>query len=456
MWLLRMLLVALVLYIPYQQYFSAGAADGGIRGVNVMNVMFIAIVGTMLLLGVRARTPAPLRGSFLLLFAALIWGTLVGQVYDSTAWVADFTVLKNALLFMLLYFVYYHACRDVTTVRMVFAAILAIAALAAVQAVRQALDYGIGNYSETHRAAGPFAPDYSGANRAAVYFCIFLPVFAAVAFYFRSRPAYRAIALAGAALLVFATFFTYSRQAYFILAVLAVLMTLRRSVLLGALAVVALLSYQSWVPQPVLDRIEMTEQLDERGETQLDSSTESRFIVWEGAWQLMQDRPWGIGLNHFKREIGFVSDLREIDAHNHFVLMATETGFVGLAAMCWLIVGLAGLGWRLRRDGADEAQLLGTGFLFAVLAMVLGNLYGSRFLDGDVMGNFWILAALVARYTTLRAEEQRGAPVATLPLVDRGGYPAPQGDGPYNPASGIYGGRSNGRFDRSGAGSGSS
>lgn len=411
MLLLRAMLVGLVLYIPYQQYFVAlGDAGIGPRGVNVMNIMFISIVGMLLLLGIRARTPAPLRGSFIFLFCTLVWGYFIGQTYDSSSWIADLTVLKNALLFMLLYFVYYHAVRDVATIRIVFAAVVFVAGVAAVQAMRQAIDYGLGTYSETHRAAGPFAVDYSGANRAAIYFCMFLPVHVAVVLYYRAHPLYRTIALVGAALLVLATFFTYSRQAYFILAVLAVLMTLRRSVLLGTLAVIALLSYQAWVPQTVLDRIEMTEQLDARGDQQLDASTESRFLLWEGAWQLMQGRPWGIGLNHFKREIGNVSELRETDAHNHFILMATETGFVGLVALVILIIGLLRLGWKLRQRDDAESQLLGTGFMFATLAMALGNIYGSRFLDGDVMGNFWILAALVARYMRLH-DEQRSAPV---------------------------------------------
>ena len=149
--------------------------------------------------------------------------------------------------------------------------------------------------------------------------------------------------------------------------------------------------------------------------------TESRFVLWEGAWQLMQGNPFGLGLNHFKREIGSVSDLREMDAHNHFVLIATETGFIGLAAMLLIIFGLFRLGGKLRREAPEEeAQLLGTSLMFAVIAMALGNVYGSRFLDGDVMGNFWILAALVARYRTLREE---GSEEGSILSVD-----GPQGD----------------------------
>jgi len=43
--------------------------------------------------------------------------------------------------------------------------------------------------------------------------------------------------------------------------------------------------------------------------------------------------------------------------------------------------------------------------LTGVVALMLGNIYGSRFLDGDVMGNFWILSGLLAKYVVLRREE---------------------------------------------------
>jgi O-antigen ligase len=394
MWILRGLLVAMALYVPYQQYFVGDA--GAARGLNAINLLFGATLAAMVLTGTRARAPAPARFAFVLMIAALVWSYLIGQAYDNSHWVVDLTVLKNAVLFMLLYFIYYHAARDPLTLRIVFAAILFVAAVAAVQAIRQAFDYGIDTFSETHRAAGPFAPDYSGANRAAVFYCIFLPVFVAVAMYYRGSVAVRLAAAGGAALLFVATLFTYSRQAYFILAVLALLMALRRNVLIALIAAIALISYENWLPQPVLERIAMTEQIDAHGDAKLDESTESRFILWQGALELIKDRPWGIGLNHFKRQIGRVTDYERMDAHNHFVLIATEAGLPGLLAMVVLIGALLWLGWSLARTGTDDGRVLGTGFMFSVVAMALGNVYGSRFFDGDVMGNFWALAGLTA------------------------------------------------------------
>ena len=132
-------------------------------------------------------------------------------------------------------------------------------------------------------------------------------------------------------ILLLAIFCTYSRQAYLIVAAMLLLMTMKRNVVLGLLILLAVVNYESWVPEGVVTRLAMTEQVsEETGEEQLDESTESRFILWEGAGRLLLSRPWGIGLNHFKREIGSEAPgLAGLDAHNFLVLITTENGIGG-------------------------------------------------------------------------------------------------------------------------------
>jgi len=70
-----------------------------------------------------------------------------------------------------------------------------------------------------------------------------------------------------------------------------------------------------------------------------------------------------------------------------------------------MLIALFALGWRTERmNDSVEAKVLGVAFTMSVLAVAMGNIYGSRFFDGDVMGNFWILTALVARYGSLQKE----------------------------------------------------
>jgi len=61
------------------------------------------------------------------------------------------------------------------------------------------------------------------------------------------------------------------------------------------------------------------------------------------------------------------------------------------------------LGGRLSRAAFDpESRALAYGFRVAVLAMILGNIYGSPFSEGAIMGVFWALAGLMERYMSLR------------------------------------------------------
>lgn len=403
---LNLLLAAIIVYIPYQQHFPIVLE---LKGLNLINLLFIVVL--LILMAQRAvqKTPTPLKWHFMFFFTALTVALFIGELHDSSQMVEDFTALKTNIFYMLFYFLYYHAVRDVRSIRILFGVLLLVTLVVSLHAIRQALDYGIATYSETHRASGPFASDYRGANFAAAFFIIFVPMFFSVFLLYKSKPMYRLIALGCSILGVMAAFFTFSRQAYFILAALFLLQASRRNVLLGFVLGLTVLSYEAWAPNSVIERLNMTEETDSHGEQKLDRSTESRFLIWEGAKQLIVERPWGIGLNHFTREIGkYVADFEHFDAHNGYVLVLTETGFFGLVTLLWLFWGLLRLAHRVTKlDTSEETRLLGYTFVVSVIGAMLTNLFGSRIFNGEVMGNFWIFAGLVARYYTLNLEQRQ-------------------------------------------------
>jgi O-antigen ligase len=405
MFILQALLTYITFYVTFQQHFPS--YDWAPAGVNLTNLLVVMALLLMGALGVKAATPAPLKRRFLFFFVILTVSFLIGQIYDSSTTLDDLRALKDSIFYILLYFLFYHAAADVKMIRLLLIVILAVATLASIDMLREALTYGIGAYKENHRVAGPFGPwNYRQANRAATYLVMYIPIFASIFLLFKTHIAARSVALGCLLLTVMAVFFTGSRQAYGIVAALTVLVAMRRGILAGSFVLILLFYYEAWIPESALQRIQMTEQVDENGEEQLDESTESRFVQWAGAMDLMSTRPWGIGLNHFKREIGSASGYSNLDAHNFYVLLSTEAGIQGLLALVAVLLGLFGLAWRVRRqDESEEARIISFGYMMAVLGMMLGNVFGSRFFDGDVMGNFWILTALVARYATLREEE---------------------------------------------------
>jgi O-antigen ligase len=403
---LNLLLAAIIVYIPYQSHYRI-VFD--IPGLNLINLMFLGALTLIMLRKGRTLSPTPLKAHLIWFIVMLVLAFFIGQFYEGGRVDADAQALKNAIFYMLFYFLFFHAARDVKDIRFLLGALLFVTLLVSLQVFRQALDYGLGVYNESRRAGGPFATDSSGANLAAAFFVIFLPLFLGLALHRKSALTVRLIAMVLGVFGVFSAFFTYSRQAYIILALLLSAQAIRRNILVGLLLGVAVLTYESWVPEGVVDRIEMTEQKNDDGEDKkLDESTESRFILWEGAMNMIAERPWGVGLNHFAREMGkYVPGYAYFDVHNGYLLVATETGVVGALVLITLLIRLFLLGRRVEKlSDSEDARVLGSTFQISVLAAMLANLFGSRFFNGEVMGNFWILSGLVARYYTLELERR--------------------------------------------------
>jgi hypothetical protein len=436
---LVVMLVALVFYLPNQAQIRI---EIPVRGLNMTNVLFlIALFSLAMLHRPSDDRPTPIKIPIVLFIGVLTWGFVLALAGDRSAWIEDLTHYKNVVFYLLLYFLVYHAVRDRKTLRLLVLVTLFIAFTSSVLGMRQALDYGIGTFNENKRVAAPFGWNVFDANRSAIFFCIHLQIVLAMALFLKSRGWLRIACAVVFGMGVFAVFHTYSRQSYFILAVLLLLLTMRKNVLVAALACLALYHYDAWVPETVLERVQMTsaeanavpraapgydpnwtssglptataptKPADDR---QYDESTESRFILWEGAWEIIQEQPLGIGLARFKRTIGdhVPPELAGKDAHNFYVLLTTEAGVFAPIFLLVLLVALVRLGQRLAqfRDD-DEARALGVGFMMATLAVVLGNIYGSRFLDGDVMGNYWILAGLVARAWQIKQAERAAGPL---------------------------------------------
>ena len=423
---LNAVLALMIIYIPYQRHFPI-VID--LKGLNLLNLLFIVALVIMwwrkhatpensALTKIRPL-PTPLKWQFSFFIVCLVVSFIVGQFYNSATFADDATYLKTTVFYPLLYFLFYHAVGDHKTIRLLFGVILFVSLIVSLHAFRQALDYGLAVYNESRRASGPFAPDSAGANYAAAFFVIFIPLFLAILTLYKSHPILRFMSLSCAILGVSADFFTYSRQSYFILATQFFIHAIRRSLLLGALILIVILSYEVWVPTSVTDRVQMTEQVDEGGEGKLDESTASRFIIWEGAGKLIAERPWGLGLNRFKREIGrYVPEYSGYDAHNAYVLVTTELGVVGLLSLLLLFLGLLQLARKVKiLNKSEESQVLAEAFLLSVIGLILCNFFGSRIFDGLITGNFWILTALVARYYTFEMERRTDTIIATKAIT---------------------------------------
>lgn len=413
---LNALLIILPIWLVNQIHLPS---TFGVRGLNAMNVIVILTLAVLMLVRYPKSAPPPMRGAILFFFFALAYGYSIGLLYDRSQYVTDFVVLKTGVFYISLYFLFYYGVRDLRMVRIVTGVILMVAFVAGLEAMREALNYGLSAYSETKRAAGPFGADYRASNLAAVFFAIFLPLFAAIGLFLKNSPIVRFAAIAGVAVLLFAIFFTYSRQAYAIVAIVVLLMALRKNLFVALLLSLALWNYELWVPDSAVERVQMTTEVSEdqfegKSSIGVDYSTSSRWDLWVGGARMLQENPLGVGLNHWKREIGKYTDYYvNLDAHNFYVLITAEAGVVGGLAIAWLLFALFRFAYRnLRLAQTPGARTLAFGFMGATIALAMGNLYGSRFLNGEVVGNYWIFAALCARYFQLLREGAMGEQAA--------------------------------------------
>jgi hypothetical protein len=421
-------LALVVVYLPYTEHYPIVLP---LKGVNMINLMFFGVLLGVMMRKEKVVSPTPLKGRFIFMFVALTLALLIGLAYDTSHLEEDVTVWKNNVFFMMFYFLYFHAVRDEKAIRTVFGAILFVTFLVSLQGMRQALDYGIGDFNPSRRVTGPFGGgSVTGANLAAAYYVIFVPVAFTVFLLAKSRPWLRLASLGIAILGVFAAFFTYSRQSYVALSALFLLQGIRRAVWVGVIVLGLVATYELWAPEGVVERIQMTSSEESAGsfngghgggaeDGKMDASTESRFLLWAGGMQLLSERPWGIGLYHFHRDIGrVVPSYSGFDAHNGFVLVLTECGPLGSLAMVLLLVSMILLARKVERvDNREETKVLGGSFLVASLGVVFANLFGSRIFNGEVMANFWILAGISARYMVMQQEKHLAASKAALPTA---------------------------------------
>ena len=405
--LLRLLLAIPIVLMPNLLYVPL---DTGVTALNLANLLFIALVLALLLTPrdqLTSHTIGVLTPPLILLFLTVTIAYFVAQTTLPGDQLEDIIKLKNYVFYPLLYFAYRRCKQDLRGTRQLIFLVLAVVLVAALDTIRQGLaNDAFTSYSDTSRSAGPFG-DHRFANRAGVFLAMFLPMFAAFALFLRGHKVWSTIAIGACVIVSVAIMVTYSRQSYLIAIIAIALLLIRRHVVLAIVLAVAAIPAIALLPTTVTQRVTGTQQYSASGHSELDVSTASRFEIWGGAIRMWQDHPTGVGLNRFPRKIGEYSSYSDYDAHNMYVLLLAECGPLGVIALLWVLWRMLRLALALRRSGDEsdsEVKALGMGFTLAVIAMAMGNLYGSPFYEGLVMASFWIMCGLVERYTLLKRQ----------------------------------------------------
>jgi putative inorganic carbon (HCO3(-)) transporter len=259
-------------------------------------------------------------------------------------------------------------------------------------------DRDFSHYSDSIRDAG--ALGYAGENGMGAFqaeFAVFLIGLSACI----KKPTVK-LALWGIAFTsLYCLLLTFSRAGYLgLMAGLLVLGVVKARKWL-VLLVLILVTWQSFVPVAVTQRVLMTYQPGQ----ELDSSSEERITIWQDALQVFHEDPvFGTGFDTYQF-MGRVGPYR--DTHNYYVKVLLETGVVGLAVFLSLLAAAGKISWRVFRQSRDPLLSgLGCAFFAMLMCAVVVNFFGDRWTYLQVNGFLWVLLGFMARGLFLIGQEE--------------------------------------------------
>lgn len=329
------------------------------------------------------------QSRFLLLFIVLnyvaLWNTsmrfgLPAPISRDNVLLADW---KNYAEMIFLYFLAANAFLDE---KMQKRAIILMAFTILFIAVREFRNFTVSDaFSYDKRDEGPFWVMGLGANHLGAFVAQYGGMLLGL-YLFDDDKRRKMLYLAGSLFCLYPLFFSYSRGAY--LAAFCVLafygVTKKRSFLVVVAAL--LIAWQTILPETVVQRIAMTE--TQNG--QLESSAEERIELWHQAWDAFENNPiFGVGFEGFAYTLP--KNQKLTDTHNFYMRMLSEEGVVGLFFFVLLLARAFRSGFILFRT-ADTPfyRGLGFGFMGAIVACSVSNLFGDRW-SYTVLGAYLFL-----------------------------------------------------------------
>jgi O-antigen ligase len=404
-------LYGLVAYLPFSKILP-GDFGGAAGGLNMTN-LFMAVIAMGWFSAASSERRKVFEGHALhvpvLLFA--MWGIvsfvqaislLGGWVF--TARIADLKRWLDPIMIYIMFFNVVHDKRRWKTIVVVL--LIGVFMAAASAALEYQTDSGGGSLESSRIGGIAGQPNILGA-----FFVYYMFIYAA--FWLENLGKAKAWLNLIPFLVCFrAIMVTFSRGAYLAFAQGVLGLAFFKNKVLFALAVggIAFMLLNPFLlPPGIRYRLESTFRSNtqlvdpystDAVEGALDKSSAMRLLIWKAAGEIVQRHPWvGVGFGEFKNAIGFYSDeVKQIDAHNAYIIMAAE---LGIPALCFFILILGMLMWVTAQvythhpDPFIKATALG--FLGGLSGLLMANMFGSRLNSVEVAGYFWILAGLMAR-----------------------------------------------------------
>ncbi len=179
----------------------------------------------------------------------------------------------------------------------------------------------------------------------------------------------------------------------------------------------AFLWIAGWIPVPIRDRLagamEELQVTDVRGVevNEANFAIIERLAHWQAAVEMIRAHPWrGVGFGNYAAAYPAYALIRWPNplghAHNIYLNMAAEMGFIGLLLylLLWIVIGIHT--WRAWRGHTGWRRGLAAGLMAAWM-----HLHVHQFFDNLYVANLPLLIALYGAWVELLAREPvKGAP----------------------------------------------
>jgi O-antigen ligase len=258
----------------------------------------------------------------------------------------------------------------------------------------------LSHYSYTLRYSGLMG--YAGANGLAAFAASFGLLLVGLYNPRLPRPLKIMLPVVLAACL-YAVLFSFSRGAYLAFAAGALFVGLAKRSIVATLLIASILAVCMAIPG-VADRVSGTyTQQETSTEGALDTSSQSRLVVWQDAIDLIKTHLLlGTGFDSY-RYMHRVGSLE--DTHNYYLKVCLEQGATGLLLFIVVLGEMIRRGYILFRSSSDRfLSSLGLGFAACMVGAAVANIFGDRWTYQQIASYWWILLAVTGRAQLLGTE----------------------------------------------------
>lgn len=403
------LLAAVVLYLPLSKLMPAVVAPG-LNGVNILMLLILLAWAVALqrkqcsiIKGVPYGRVMLWYALFSIVSVFTIMQDPLGKEYFLAEGVTEF---KGWLDQFILFFGFANLIKGGAMARRIIIYCVIGSVIAECLGILEMLSkQGLSSIEKSRVNGPPLQPNNFGA------FIVYnlSPIIAFFVLNFRKWYAWLAVPYVLISLkLLLATF---SRGAYIGLALASGSAVFFRGLvftaIMAVLGILAAVNFPQLIPDALRDRMSST--TSGYNSVTLDSSANTRLILWEAGLEMTVESPvFGKGFMGFSMLKSQYTDVPvfEGDPHNMYLYLSSEMGIPALLLFLLLLYGFFRCALRVYRTADDNSsRVIGLGGLTMVAGVVAINMFGTRMVNSDVSGYFWIyFAVLIA---LLRERDQR-------------------------------------------------